>query len=127
MDVRSIEKVQSSGVHQDTVENWWLFEPRELKRQTLGGYLEHVDEFEVRGGGEINPHQHHTWEFYYVLSGRGIMTIGDESREVAQGDLIAIPPDAIHSLRPLSANASIRCFAFAVGLKDTPEVDYKAE
>ena len=34
-----------------------------------------------------------------------------------------IPPDAVHSLRPVSDDA-IHCFCFAVGVKDAPEVDY---
>jgi hypothetical protein len=40
---------------------------------------------------------------------------------------VKIPPDAVHSLRPVSPTASIRCFAFAVGLKDTAEVNYSSE
>jgi quercetin dioxygenase-like cupin family protein len=52
------------------------------------------------------------------------MTIGDEDREVVPGDTIYIPPDVVHSMRPLSPNASIRCFVFAVGMADTPEIDY---
>jgi quercetin dioxygenase-like cupin family protein len=127
MDVRSIEQVPASPEHQGTVPVWWLFKPREMKEATLGGYLELVSEFEVTGGGEVHPHKHHTYEFYYVISGRGIMNIEGESHEIRQGDLVKIPPDAIHSLRPVSANASIRCFAFAVGLKDTPAVDYSSQ
>lgn len=86
-----------------------------------------MSEFEVKGGGEVHPHKHPTYEFYYVITGRGIMTIENESREIIQGDLVCIPPDAIHSLRPVSLNASIRCLAFAVGLRDTPEVNYSSE
>jgi len=124
MDIRSIETSSAEGVHQNTVQNWWLFRPRELKQQTSGGYLELVSEFEVMGGGAIHPHKHHTLEFYFVLSGRGLMTIENETRLVRQGDLIRIPPDALHSLRSESANASIRCLAFSMGLPGTDPVDY---
>ena len=127
MDIRSIEQVPASPEHQGTVPVWWLFKPREMRDATLGGYLELVSEFEVMGGGEVHLHKHHTYEFYYVISGRGIMTIEDESREIRQGDLVKIPPDALHSLRPVSDTASIRCFAFAVGLKDTTAVNYSSE
>ncbi len=52
-----------------------------MKEITDGGYLELVNEFEVAGGGAVYPHTHPTHEFYYVTSGRGIMTIeGDEAR-----------------------------------------------
>jgi mannose-6-phosphate isomerase-like protein (cupin superfamily) len=127
MDVRSIEQVTPSPEHQGTVPVWWLFKPRELKTKTIGGYLELVSEFEVMAGGEVHLHKHHTYEFYYVVTGRGIMTIEDESREIRQGDLVMIPPDAMHSIRPSSSNASVRCLAFAIGLGDTPEVDYSSE
>ena len=36
---------------------------------TKGGHLELVSEFEVAGGGLVDPHQHPTHEFYYVTSG----------------------------------------------------------
>lgn len=127
MDVRSIEGTPPSAEHQGTVPVWWLFKPRELRDQTLGGHLELVSEFEVKGCGEVHPHKHPTFEFYYVLSGRGLMTIGGETQEIRQGDLVKIPPDAIHSLRPTSPNASIRCLAFAVAVKGAPAIDYSAE
>jgi quercetin dioxygenase-like cupin family protein len=52
------------------------------------------------------------------------MTIGDEQREIAQGDLVYIPPDTVHSLKPISDHAAIHCFCFAVGVKDAPPIDY---
>jgi quercetin dioxygenase-like cupin family protein len=91
---------------------------------TEGGHLELVSEFEVAGGGLVDPHSHPTHEFYYVTSGRGIMTIADEEREIAQGDLVHIPPNAVHSLRPVSDHAPIHCFCFAVAVKDAGPVDY---
>ena len=55
MDVRSIEDVPASPEHQGTVPVWWLFKPREMRDETLGGHLELVSEFEVVGGGEVHP------------------------------------------------------------------------
>jgi quercetin dioxygenase-like cupin family protein len=127
MDIRSIEQVPASPEHQGTVPVWWLFKPRELREETLGGHLELVSECEVLAGGEVHPHRHPTFEFYYVLSGRGTMTIEGTSAEIRQGDLVKIPPDALHSLKPVSPNASIRCLAFAVAVKDAPAIDYSSE
>lgn len=124
MDVRSIEGVAPVVEHNGTVPVWWLVPPRELHDATEGGFLELVSEFEVAGGGEVEPHSHPTHEFYYVTSGRGIMTIAGEEREIAQGDLVHIPPDEVHSLRPVSPHASIRCFCFAVGVAGAGPVDY---
>jgi hypothetical protein len=33
----------------------------------------------------------------------------------------------VHSLKPVSSNASIRCLAFAVAVKDAPAIDYSSE
>ena len=96
MDVRSIEDVAPVVEHNGTVPVWWL----------------------------VDPHSHPTHEFYYVTSGRGFMTIEGEEREIRQGDLVHIPPDAVHSLRPITDNASIHCFCFAVGVPDAGPVDY---
>ncbi len=124
MDVRSIEDVEPIVEHNGTVPVWWLVSSREMKDITDGGYLELVSEFEVAGGGFVDPHSHPTHEFYYVTSGRGIMTIEDEQREIAQGDLVHIPPNAVHSLRPVSAHAPIHCFCFAVGCADAGAINY---
>ena len=57
------------------------------------------------------------------MSGRGVMTVADEDRHVAPGDLVYIPPDTVHSLRPTGGGA-IHCFCFAVATKDAGEIDY---
>ncbi len=124
MDVRSIEDVAPEVEHNGTVPVWWLVNPREMKDITDGGYLELANEFEVPGGGAVYPHTHPTHEFYYVTSGRGVMTIDGEDADVSQGDLIYIPPNAVHSLRPVSDHAAIHCFCFAVAEPDAGPVDY---
>jgi len=124
MDVRNIENAAPVVEHNGTVPVWWMVHSREMKEQTDGGFLELVNEFEVPGGGLVDPHSHPTHEFYYVLRGRGIMTIGDEERLIAQGDLVHIPPDAVHSLRPVSDHASIHCFCFAIGVKGAGPINY---
>jgi mannose-6-phosphate isomerase-like protein (cupin superfamily) len=50
-------------------------------------------------GASTTPHYHPlTEEIYYLLEGSGQMTIGDETRPVAPGDAIAIPPGAVHTI-----------------------------
>ncbi len=124
MDVRSMEDVSPVIEHNGTTPVWWLVPPRQMQEVTDGGFLELVNEFEVAGGGYVNPHSHPTHEFYYVLRGRGSMTIGDESRTIAQGDLVYIPPDVVHSLRPATDHAPIHCFCFAIGVKGAGSIDY---
>ena len=124
MDVRNIEDVAPVVEHNGTVTVWWMVNSREMKEATDGGFLELVNEFVVEGGGYVDPHSHPTHEFYYVLRGRGIMTIEGEDRPIAQGDLVHIPPDAVHSLRPVSDHAAIHCFCFAIGVKGAGPIDY---
>jgi len=123
MDVRSITTVEAEVEHNGTVPVWYLVHPREMKQITDGGYLELVNEFEVAAGGAVFPHTHPTHEFYFVMSGRGVMTIDGEDRDVGPGDLIYIPPDMVHSLAPTGGGA-IHCFCFAVAVKGAPEIDY---
>jgi mannose-6-phosphate isomerase-like protein (cupin superfamily) len=50
-------------------------------------------------GEEIQSHYHTDFEeIYYVLSGYGIMTIGEEKQEISRGDVVYIPANAPHTL-----------------------------
>jgi mannose-6-phosphate isomerase-like protein (cupin superfamily) len=50
-------------------------------------------------GAAVGRHHHlETEEVYYLLEGRGRMTVAGETREVAAGDCIYIPRGATHSL-----------------------------
>jgi len=51
-------------------------------------------------GKSVRPHRHReTDEIYYIVAGRGVMTVGDEEREVGPGDAVHIPPKHRHTLR----------------------------
>ncbi len=63
-----------------------------LRQQSLA-------EARVSPGAATTPHFHRkTEEIYYILTGRGRMTVGDEVRAVAPGDAIAIPPQVAHQI-----------------------------
>ena len=48
----------------------------------------------------VTPHHHRQLEeVYYIVSGRGLMTVGDETREVGPGDAVFIPRDHRHTLK----------------------------
>jgi mannose-6-phosphate isomerase-like protein (cupin superfamily) len=50
-------------------------------------------------GAATMPHYHpRTEEIYYILAGAACMRIGGETRDVAAGDAIAIPPGQIHQI-----------------------------
>jgi quercetin dioxygenase-like cupin family protein len=123
MDVRSIVDVEPEVEHNGTVPVWYFVHPREMKDRTDGGYLELINEFEVAAGGHLHPHSHPTHEWYFVMNGRGVMTVAGEVRDVIPGVLVYIPPDEVHSLRPIGGG-SIHCFCFAVAVAGAPEIDY---
>src|SRR5204863_763971 len=50
-------------------------------------------------GCAVTPHRHRQIEeIYYIVSGRGLMTVGDETREVGAGDAVYIPRGHRHTL-----------------------------
>ena len=50
-------------------------------------------------GEIIPPHFHPEFEeLYYILSGYGNITIGEEKQEVSRGDVVYIPQNALHTL-----------------------------
>lgn len=48
--------------------------------------------------GKIPLHSHENEEIYVILSGKGKMTVGDESEEVEAVSVVYIPPNTEHSL-----------------------------
>lgn len=50
-------------------------------------------------GQTVTPHRHREIEeVYYIVEGRGVMTVGDEQREIAAGDAVFIPRGHRHTL-----------------------------
>jgi len=125
MDVRSITNVRPITEHGATCLSWFLFNRNELQAETEGGYLEFINEFQVEGGSALEPHTHNNEEFYYILYGRGIMEIEKEKKQVYPGDLIRIPPNAVHSIRSNSDNYPIHslCFNIALPRKSKPRIE----
>jgi mannose-6-phosphate isomerase-like protein (cupin superfamily) len=56
-------------------------------------------EASVPAGAQTVAHLHHdAEEIYLFTAGRGRMRLGDEERDVAQGDCVVIPPGTPHKL-----------------------------
>ncbi len=59
----------------------------------------------LQPGKTVTPHHHEVLEeIYYILSGSGVMTIGEESQAVSAGDAIYIPKHHVHSLTNTGAD-----------------------
>lgn len=90
---------------------YWLMRPDELASP-----IEFINEFDCVG--QVPLHSQHSDEFFYVLSGEGIMQIGDETDILVKPfDLIYTPPDVVHSIRPKEEGGVVRCLCWAVSLK----------
>jgi mannose-6-phosphate isomerase-like protein (cupin superfamily) len=62
-------------------------------------------------GKKIETHVDPMEEIYFIMSGEGEMTVGDETRPVVRGDAIWIPAGSAHSL--LNAGQD-KCFILVV-------------
>ena len=93
MDVRNVERA-AAFTTKDGSEIRELLAHRNscIRNQTLA-------EARLPAGARTTPHRHvKTEEIYYILEGRGLMRLGDESREVGVGDAVAIPPGTVHQI-----------------------------
>jgi mannose-6-phosphate isomerase-like protein (cupin superfamily) len=78
-------------------------------------------------GARTAAHFHpRTEEIYYILSGTGLMQIGQEQRRVGPGDAIAIPPGAVHTITNTAADTLRFLCCCAPGYEDSDTVMVEA-
>ena len=72
-----------------------------ILRELLSGLNDDVEcrysvaHAKVKVGKSCIPHALKTTEVYYIIKGKGLMHIGEESQEVDPQDTIYIPPNAV--------------------------------
>ncbi|MDQ0867337.1 cupin domain-containing protein [Arthrobacter globiformis] len=100
----------------------WLVPEGSMRKETElpGSFLDFIGEFTVDPGAQLEPHYHDTYEFYYVLSGEGVMQIEMEAAHVRPGDLIKIDRNARHTIRA-TGTERIHCLAFATSFQKPGE------
>jgi len=89
--------IEVTGAHGGTSSLLW-------KRFTDGNMmwsdLQSFEHVTAPPGGNVGLHVHsRTEEIYFIISGRGRMRVGDESRDVGPGDLILTPLHTAHSFQ----------------------------
>jgi quercetin dioxygenase-like cupin family protein len=109
--------------HGGTCRSWFFFEKESLRAETMGGYLEFVDEFELQPGARLEPHEHDSDEFYYLLRGEATMRVGDDEFPLRPGELVRIPRNEIHSIRT-AGDDGCRALAFAISYMPADRVGY---
>jgi quercetin dioxygenase-like cupin family protein len=108
-------KVEPISEHDGTVTSYFMYEKERLREATMGSYLEFINEFALTPHVAIQPHYHNTHEFYYIIKGSGLMNVDNATKEMTVGDMVHIPPNAIHSI--LAGPEGVRCFCFAVSFQ----------
>ena len=91
-----------------------------LQEGDLPGARMTVTWVDVAPGSRQRAHSHAPEQVYVVVRGRGKMRIGDEERWVEAGDLIFIPPEAVHGIE----NPSDEVLTYVSAA--TPNVDWEA-
>ena len=64
-------------------------------------------------GGSVPLHSHKQEEVYYIVSGRGRITVDGETREVQTGDCIYLRPPLEHMLQNTSTENMVMMFCYA--------------
>lgn len=77
---------------------------------------------EIDPGEQLALHRHEQAEIYYLLQGKGVMTIGGIERPVGPGMTVFIPGNAEHGIRNVGTETLKFFYAFAVASFD--EVEY---
>jgi mannose-6-phosphate isomerase-like protein (cupin superfamily) len=76
-----------------------------LTKGQFGSHRLSVTWVEAEPGSEQPSHVHSDNEqVYVIMRGRGLMTVGDEQREVAAETLVFIPPGLPHAIRNISSD-----------------------
>lgn len=94
-----------------------------MREETIGGYLELVDVFEIAFGADPIPHYHDTHEFFFILAGRPVIQIGAEARPVSVGDLVHVPRNAPHRIRATTSEG-VRGLTFSISYQTPYDPGY---
>lgn len=76
---------------------------------------------QIPAGGVLAAHRHAPSEFYFILSGSGIVTIEQTAHEVIRGSSVFIPANAEHSL---AAGPDGVSFAYGFAKNAFSEIEY---
>jgi len=75
-------------------------------------------------GGYLKCHRHTHAEIYYVIQGRGVVTIDGEEFKVGKGSVVFIPGDAEHGIRNEDEDEDLE-WLYVFAADDFGEVVYR--
>ena len=89
-------------IHQHGVKvaDYVLVQGSESEMPTVTSETSYIGAYEYAPGGWITDHTHSNAEqWYYIVSGQGIMKVGSEERLAGQGTIIFVPRNTVHSYK----------------------------
>lgn len=95
MEIFNRSRSRSTG-QLPVLTSWMLISPQNSSTQNLS-----VQVSEVPVGSQQPVHSHKPEQCYYIIRGRGLMIVEDETSEVSAGDAVYIPPNRKHGIRNL--------------------------
>lgn len=93
MEVFNRKNSNNTG-HLPVLTSWMLISPKNSSTRSLS-----IQISEVPAGSAQPIHNHEPEQCYYIIKGRGLMIIEEESREVFAGDAVYIPPNSNHGIK----------------------------
>ena len=65
-------------------------------------------------GAGVGPHEQHEDEVYYVLSGKGVMTVDDTPVDMTAGTAVLTRPGSSHSLKQVGSEDLVVLIAYEI-------------
>src|SRR5712671_6567592 len=65
-------------------------------------------------GAGVGPHEQHEDEVYYVLSGKGVMTVDDKPVDMTTGTAVLTRPSSSHSLKQVGSEDLVVLIAYEI-------------
>ena len=65
-------------------------------------------------GAGVGPHEQHEDEVYYVLSGKGVMTVDDKPLDMTTGTAVLTRPGSSHSLKQVGSEDLVVLIAYEI-------------
>jgi mannose-6-phosphate isomerase-like protein (cupin superfamily) len=93
MEVFSRSNSKNTGELQ-SLTSWMLISPQNSTAQNLSLQIS-----EVPVGSEQPLHVHAPEQCYYIIKGKGLMIIEEETREVSAGSAVLIPSNKRHGIK----------------------------
>jgi quercetin dioxygenase-like cupin family protein len=76
------------------LKSWMLISPQTSSTRSISMQIS-----EIPAGSEQPVHNHDPEQCYYLIKGKGLMTIEDETREMITGDAVHIPSNKKHGIK----------------------------